>query len=390
MSDGPEAGDTGRRTIVAITGSRGEWGYLRPILRLIDADPDLDHAIVATNMHLLSEFGMSVHEIERDGFVVAERIHMTFDGYTAATMTKSLAVFLLELPGVLERLRPDVLLLAGDRGEQLMAAIAGAHLGIPVAHIQAGELSGNVDGIVRHAITKLAHLHFAANEQFAERVRRLGEQPFRIHATGAPLVDELVAGPVTSREELDRRYRIAPDTPFVLAVQHPVTEEEGDAGRQAAVMLEALVELDLPTFFVYPNSDAGSDLIRAELDRLRRPGFRFFRNLPREDYLGLMAAAATMVGNSSSGIMEAPTFGTPAVNVGRRQIGRLQAANVINVPFELGALSDALRRATSAPFRAQAAAAVNPYGDGHASARIVDVLKHVKIDRELLDKEMEY
>ena len=178
----------------------------------------MDYSLIVTNMHLLPEFGFSVREIERDGFRVDERIYMTFDGYTAATMAKSLACFLLELPTALQRIKPDVLLLAGDRGEQLMGAIAGAHLGIPVAHIQAGELSGNVDGIVRHAITKLAHIHFAANEEFAERVRRLGEQEFRIHVTGAPLVDELVQGTITAPEDLRERYRLTDREPMILAV----------------------------------------------------------------------------------------------------------------------------------------------------------------------------
>src|ERR1700736_4200336 len=214
------------RTIAVITGSRGEWGYIRPVLRLIEKEPSLDYRIIATNMHLLPAFGMSVHEIEKDGFHVDDRIFMTFDGYTAVTMTKSLACLLMELPTALQRIRPDIILLAGDRGEQLMGAIAGLHLGIPVAHIQAGELSGNVDGIVRHAITKLAHIHFAANEDFANRVRRMGEQDFRIFVTGAPLVDELVEGPITDEDELRTKYRLPQRERLVLTVQHPVTEEE--------------------------------------------------------------------------------------------------------------------------------------------------------------------
>lgn len=378
------------RKIVAVTGSRGEWGYLRPILRLIENDPDLDYGLIVTNMHLLSEFGSSVHEIERDGFRVDARVYMTFDGYTGATMTKSLAVFLLELPSVLERLDPDILLLAGDRGEQLMAALAGVHLGIPVAHIQAGELSGNVDGIVRHSLTKLAHLHFAANEEFAERVRRLGEQPFRVFTTGAPLVDELVAGHVTERDDLYQRFRLEPGEPFVLAVQHPVTEEEDRSGEQALATLQALLDVGLPTLIVYPNSDAGSEAIRTQLEKNRRPGVRMFRNLSRADYLSLMKHAEVMVGNSSSGIMEAPSFGTPAVNIGRRQIGRPQGANVINVDHDPVNIAAAIREAMSDEFRERTRDCVNPYGQGDASERIVEILKSVEIDEKLLNKEMAY
>jgi len=300
-----------KRLIAVLTGSRGEWGYIRPVLRLIEQDEQLDYAIIATNMHLLPGFGMSVHEIERDGFRVAERLFMTFDGYNAITMTKSLACLLLELPTVLSRMKPDILLLAGDRGEQLMGAVAGIHMGIAVAHIQAGELSGNVDGIVRHSITKLAHIHFAANEDFANRVRRMGEQEFRIFVSGAPLVDELVKDAVTPRPELQDRYRLNGDDHLILAVQHPVTEEESAAGEQVTETLQALFEVGWPTVFIYPNADAGSELIRGRLATLKRPNVRCFRNLPRQDYLGFMKMASVMVGNSSSGIMEAPSFGTP-------------------------------------------------------------------------------
>ncbi len=377
------------RRIATLTGSRGEWGYIRPILRRIEADPELDYEIIATNMHLLPEFGTSLLEMERDGFRVSEKVYMTFDGYTAATMTKSLGVLLLELPTILERMRPDILLLAGDRGEQLMGAVAGVHLGIPVAHIQAGELSGNVDGIVRHGITKLAHIHFAANPEFAERVRRLGEHDFRIFMTGAPLVDELVQGQVTPEAEMRRKYRLDGER-LVLAVQHPVTEEESAAGEQIAETLHALDEVGWPAVFVYPNADAGSEFIRNQLGRLRRPNIRLFRNLPRQDYLGFMRLADVMVGNSSSGIMEAPTFGTPCVNIGRRQNGRPQASNVLNVGYDRAEIVAAIRTAAAPEFAARAGQAVNPYGDGQAAQRIVDVLKTIEIDQRLLNKEMAY
>jgi GDP/UDP-N,N'-diacetylbacillosamine 2-epimerase (hydrolysing) len=378
------------RTIAVITGSRGEWGYIRPVLRLIEKEPSLDYRIIATNMHLLPAFGMSVHEIEKDGFHVDERIFMTFDGYTAATMTKSLACFLMELPTALQRIKPDFILLAGDRGEQLMGAIAGLHMGIPVAHIQAGELSGNVDGIVRHAITKLAHIHFAANEQFAERVRRLGEHDFRIFVTGAPLVDELTAGLVTTETDLRLRYRLKENERLILTVQHPLTEEESQAGDQVSETINALTEINWPTIFVYPNGDAGSDLIRSRLVKLKRPHIRLFRNLPRQDYLGLMKMADVVVGNSSSGIMEAPSFGKPAVNIGRRQNGRPQALNVVNAGNCKDEIVTAVRVATSPEFVAKARLASNPYGDGTASGKIVKVLKEIEINARLLNKEMAY
>jgi UDP-hydrolysing UDP-N-acetyl-D-glucosamine 2-epimerase len=296
----------------------------------------------------------------------------------------------MELPTALQRIKPDFILLAGDRGEQLMGAIAGLHMGIPVAHIQAGELSGNVDGIVRHAITKLAHIHFAANEQFAERVRRLGEHDFRIFVTGAPLVDELTAGLVTTETDLRLRYRLKENERLILTVQHPLTEEESQAGDQVSETINALTEINWPTIFVYPNGDAGSELIRSRLVKLKRPHIRLFRNLPRQDYLGLMKMADVVVGNSSSGIMEAPSFGKPAVNIGRRQNGRPQALNVVNAGNCKDEIVTAVRVATSPEFVAKARLASNPYGDGTASGKIIKVLKEIEINARLLNKEMAY
>ena len=378
------------RTIAFLTGSRGEWGYIRPILQIIESDPSLDYQIIATNMHLLPQFGSSANEIERDGFRIAEKIYMTYDGYTAITMTKSLASLMLELPTVLQRLKPDIVVLAGDRGEQLMGAIAGLHLDIPVAHIQAGELSGNVDGVVRHAITKLAHIHFAANQEFADRVKKLGEQEFRIFNTGAPLVDEIVNGKFTPEDEIRLKYRLDPQEKVILVAQHPVTEEESEAGNQIEITIEALLEIGWPVLLIYPNADAGSDAIRARLAKLKRPNIRLFRNLSRQDYLGLMRVASVMVGNSSSGIMEAPSFGTPAINIGRRQKDRPQAENVINVNFNKEEIVSAIYKAVTPEFKKIAQTSANPYGDGKSSQRIVDVLKTISIDEKLLRKEMIY
>ena len=374
------------RHICFLTGSRGEWGYIRPLLRVIESDPALSYSIIATNMHLLPEFGMTVNEIEQDGFFVAERIYMTLDGYNALTMTKSLAVLLNELPGALHRLRPDILLLAGDRGEQLMGAIAGTHLGIVVAHIQAGELSGNIDGVVRHAITKLAHIHFAANEEFADRVKKMGEQEFRVFNTGAPQLDELVSGTFTDEPRIREKYRLEEREKFLIVVQHPVTEEEADAHFQIRETLAAVKEINLPVLVIYPNADAGSELIRSEISRAGSGQIRFFRNLPREDYLGLLRLASAIVGNSSSGILEAPSFRLPAVNIGRRQNRRPQAANVLNCGYSRQEILKCMKKAVSDDFRKSLGELVNPYGAGQSAGKIIDVLKTIMIDERLINK----
>jgi GDP/UDP-N,N'-diacetylbacillosamine 2-epimerase (hydrolysing) len=379
------------RKIAFLTGSRGEWGYIRPIIKLIDKDPDMDYQILATHMQLLPEFGMAVNEIQRDGFEVHERLYMTLDGYTNQTMTKSLGILLIELTTSLTRLKPDILLLAGDRGEQLMGAIAGGHLGIPVAHIQAGELSGNIDGIVRHSITKLVHIHFAANIEFAERVKKMGEQEFRVHNVGAPQLDELTSGDYTAEKDLNKQFNFNAQEPILLAVQHPVTEEEDSAAIHINETIEALKATGVKTVMIYPNADGGSSDVRKALQKLKGSNIQLFRNLPRRDYLGLMRRSSAIVGNSSSGILEAPTFGLACVNIGRRQTGRPQAENVINVKnYNTDDIIKAINKALSDDFQKIARKSVNPYGDGQSSEKIYTILKELTIDQHLLNKEMAY
>lgn len=226
------------RRIAVITGARGEYGYIKPVLRKIEKDPDLDYSLVITDMHLLPEFGYSAKEIEKDGFKISERIYSTLDGYTNTTMAKSLGIFLMQIGESFERLRPDIVLISGDRGVQLMAAIAGAHMYIPVAHIQAGEVSGNIDDSCRHAITKFSHVHFAATESYAERVRRLGEQEFRIKVVGAPLLDDLLNQEPPSMGTLEERLRIRIERPLFLVVQHPVTEQAHLSEKQMSETME--------------------------------------------------------------------------------------------------------------------------------------------------------
>jgi GDP/UDP-N,N'-diacetylbacillosamine 2-epimerase (hydrolysing) len=378
------------RKIAIITGSRGEYGYIRPIIKQIEKDPDLDYFVVATNMHPLTEFGYSLEEIKKDKFKIEEKIYNTFDGYNPLTMTKSLAVFLMQLPEVLDRTKPDIILTVGDRGEQLMAAIAGAYMYIPVAHIQSGEVSGNIDGTTRHAITKFAHFHFCANQKFAERVKMMGEQEFRIFVTGAPQIDELVEDTKVKKEEVFEKYHLSREKPLFLLVQHPVTAEYGKEKEQMKATLEAILSFDTQIVAIFPNSDAGNKEIKAMIEKYYNPNFRVFRNLPREYYLGLMKAADLIIGNSSSAIIEAPVFKLPAVNIGSRQQGRLQAENVINVNYNQEEIKQAIKKALSQEFKGQLKNCSSPYGDGKSSERIVKILKEIEINDKLLNKKLTY
>jgi GDP/UDP-N,N'-diacetylbacillosamine 2-epimerase (hydrolysing) len=378
------------RHVLLVTGSRGEWGYIRPILRLIDNSDDLRRSLVTTNMHLFPEFGASRRTILDEGFEPEQEIYMALDGFTGVSMAKSLGVFLMSITDTLARVQPDIVLLAGDRGEQLMTAVAASHVNIPIAHIQAGEISGNVDGLTRHALARYAHIHFASNEDAAERLRRSGEEDFRIHTVGAPQLDELIAEEGAAYEELARRFRLDADAPLVLIVQHPVTEQAAHAGEQIATTLSAVADLGLQSVLIYPNNDAGSSELRAQIDAFRGSWLRVERNVPRHEYAGLLRHASVIVGNSSSGLIEAPSFSLPAVNIGRRQEGRLRSDNVIDVEHEVDAIRSAIQRALSPEFQDGLAGMQNPYGDGRASERIAEILAEIAIDERLLYKRLTY
>ena len=380
------------RHIAVITGGRMTYGYSRPVMRKIEQESGLRYSLVVTNQHLLPEFGYSVQEIEEDGMHVTDRIYMALDGYTPATMSKSLGIFLMSATDALVRLKPDLVLVVGDRGEHLMAAIAGAHMNLPVAHIQAGERSGNIDGMTRHAITRFAHLHFASNQDAADRLINMGEQPFRVHLTGAPQLDELVNGQYLPPEEVTRRFELDLKEPVLLATYHPVTEEFTSVAEHMRETLEAIADAGLQTVLIFPNNDAGSGDVRRLIERYKRPFIRIERNLPRVQYAGLMHVASAMVGNSSGGLIEAPCFKLPAVNIGTRQRDRFRGNNVIDVPNDRHQIRTAIEKAVSKEFREFVRQqGDNPYlGDGRVADRIVHILKTVALDERLLKKQIAY
>jgi GDP/UDP-N,N'-diacetylbacillosamine 2-epimerase (hydrolysing) len=378
-----------KRKILLITGSRGEYGYIRPILNLIRQSDTLDYEIIGTNMHLLPEFGDSIAEFVKDGFEVKYKPMMTLSGYTPASMVKSLSVFGLSLVDIITTSNPDFILLAGDRGEQLMAAIAGAHMNIPVAHIQAGELSGNIDGLSRHAIARFTHIHFASNNDAEERLIKSGEQAFRVFNVGAPQIDEFVNGRITDIKSLKKKYR-GIDGQYILFVQHSVTEQHNEAYAQVQLSLKILKNFSLPVIAILPNSDAGSASVIRAMEDNSFINLHMHRNIPREDYAGLMQNALCLVGNSSSGLLEAPSFELPAVNIGRRQEGRFKGLNVIDCNHEYSEIHESIILATSKEFRKSIIGMKNPYGDGSSSEKIISILNNIEINDQLINKKMSY
>lgn len=373
--------------LLFLNGSRGEWGYIQPLVDIC-RDRDIDYSICATNMVLLPAYGSLIKDMREQGYKICDELYMSLEGHNHTSMAKSLAVFLNSFVDTLHRERPNWVILSGDRGEQLMGAIAGAYTYTPVAHIQAGELSGNIDGVSRHAIGKFAHLHFAANTEAADRLRNLGEEEFRIHDVGHPALDPITAGRVGNPVTLKKQHGLTADAPYFLVVLHPVTEDYEQAEGQAQALMDALGEFEQEKVWILSNNDAGAARVREHVLRHRTADIHLFENLPRQDFLGFMQGAECMVGNSSAGLLEAPTFHLPAVNLGRRQHRRVQGTNVINAPFETGAIIDAIRQGCGEAFKNSLAESTNPYGDGHSAEKIIAILKKIPVNDRLLIKRL--
>jgi len=330
-----------------------------------------------------------VREIEADGFAVDARVPIALASDRAAAVAAATASALVGFTEALTRLAPDVVLLLGDRFEMHAAALAALPLGIPVAHIGGGESTeGAIDDALRHSITKLSHLHFVSTARSRRRLVRMGEEPRRVILTGSPALDNLGELTVLSRAELAAETGLSLEPAPLVVTFHPVTLEMATSAGQLAVLLEALDKVKCPVVFTYPGADAGSRAVTEEIERYAetRPDVRVCRHLGTRRYFSLMTHAAAMVGNSSSGIMEAPSFGLPVVNVGSRQGGRVRGANVIDVPPTRDAIVRGIRRALSPAFRRRLRAGKNPYGDGRAAARIVRALRTVTLGETLVRK----
>jgi len=379
-----------KRKICVITGTRADYGIFYPVMKKIKENKSLRLYIVATCMHLMREFGYTLREIEKDGFSIYEKVDISYKEDTGEAMAHSVGMGVIKFAQVFGRLNPDIVILLGDRGEMLSAAVSANYLNIPVAHIHGGEISGHLDGILRHAITKLAHIHFPATHKSARRILKMGEEKSRIHVVGAPALDRILSGDYTHESELLRKYKLEKNEKLILVVQHPVLTQIDFSGRQMEITMEAVIKFELPTIIIYPNADAGGRKMISVIKRYEKFSFiKTYKSIPHKDYLGMLRIASVLVGNSSSGIIEAPSFKLPVVNIGIRQQGRERSTNVIDVPHDREKIEKAIGKALfDKKFREKVRRCKNPYGDGKASERIVDVLSKIKIDRELLQKKL--
>ena len=344
-------------------------------------------------MHLLDSYGSSYKEIEKEGFKISDKIYMALDGYNNFTMTKSMGVLFSSFVDTVMRIKPDWLVLAGDRAETLIASVVGSYCYIPVAHIQAGEVSGNIDGIARHAIGKFSHIHFASNKDASDRLLKLGEQKYRIKLVGAPQLDDLkkIVNSKKKKEKILSDLGIVGVKNYILVVYHPVTEEFSKTKQQFSVLNESLKHFKKNKIWILPNNDAGSTVLKNEIFKNKSSDTFLFENLNRENYLNLLKHADCLVGNSSSGIIESSTFKTPTINIGRRQYKRLRPKNVLDIEeFNVRKIISLIKKSQTKSFRLKIKNIRNPYGDGNSSSKIINILSNTKIDDKLLIKNLTY
>lgn len=376
--------------ILFFTGSRSEWGYIRPILEICKKEK-IKYDLIISNTHVLESFGLSKKEMINDGFKISDEIYMTLDGYNPTTTAKSLGIFATSFSDTLRRIRPDWVLLAGDRGETFMAGVVAAYSNFPIAHIQAGELSGNIDGQARHALGKFSHLHFASNKNSVERLSKLGEQSFRIFNVGAPQLDDLKNSSKIQKAEKKFLGLISKKDKYILSVFHPVTERYEKIKKDFNIYCSALKKLNMKRIWISSNSDSGSLILKNEFNKLRSSNDIVFDNLPRYEYLYLLKHCQFISGNSSSGIIEAATYKKACVNVGRRQNKRDCSKNVIHVKnLSDENLRKAFDKALSKNFQYKLKKIKNIYGNGNSSSSILKVIKNTKIDEKLLTKDLTF
>lgn len=389
--------------IAIFTGNRAEYGLQYPIIKAVDKHPDLEYRLLVSGAHLDSNFGGTLSEIEADGFRVDAEIKIEMDSDSRIATAQAIGSGVLSVSRALEEIRPDIMVVYADRFEGFAAVIAATQMNIPTAHVEGGDLTegGALDDSVRHAMTKLAHIHFTTNEQASNRILAMGEEGWRVHTVGFPAIDLIAEGKFATPDEVIEKLSLDLTRPIVLFTQHSVTTEAEQAAAQLVPSIDAIRRLTaegVQVIITYPNNDAGGRAIIASLaalDKEKIAGLQVHRSLGRNLYHGVLALARnptlriTCVGNSSSGIKETPAFGCPTVNIGSRQQGRLRAGNVIDAGYDADEIVAAVRCCLSDDiFRITARTSPNPYYLGGAGIKVAEVLAKVRLGNILLRKSM--
>jgi GDP/UDP-N,N'-diacetylbacillosamine 2-epimerase (hydrolysing) len=377
-----------KRTVLVITGTRADYGLLRPVMREIEESKKLKLEVIATGMHTLRKHGYTVGEIRKDKFPVVAVVTVG----ERDSMTTALAKEIEGIASYCENKRPDLILVLGDRDECFAGAIVGGHLGIPVAHIHGGDKTGwVVDEYIRHATTKFSHLHFAATKASGDRIKLLGEESWRVSVVGAPGLDELRSLKLRSSTELAEIYGLDPAKPWYVFLHHPASLDKTPLKQQIAPALRAATDLDGEKIILLPNSDSGSEIFAKEIERYRsRSDVHIFNHVPRSDLVGILKYSKLLIGNSSMGIIDASFLKLPTVSIGARQAGRERGSNVVDSGYAESEVVRAIRKARSPAFRARVRKSKSPYGDGRTAVRIVQLIERHIARKDLFAKRLTY
>lgn len=380
-----------KKKIAYISGTRADFGLMTPVLNEIKKSELLDLKLYFTGEHLMAEFGSTMNHVKRY-FPNAVPIRAVFEKDGRIGMAKFTSKLLDKVIDIFDRNKPDLVLVLGDRPEMLSVATACLYLGIPIGHIHGGEKTGTVDEIARHAITKMSHIHFSATKEATLRIEKMGEDDWRINKVGAPGIDVILNEKLPNKDELFRRLNLNPEDRIILVTQHPVSEDISNAGRQMEITMSAVKEFNMPVVVIYPHADAGGKkIIEVIKKEQKNPMFRIFPSLEYKIFLALERETSVWVGNSSGAIIESASFGTPVVNIGNRQHGRLRSGNIIDVGYNKKEIIDAINKSLNdEKYRIRIKAIKNCWGDGKASSRIVSILEKLEITPQLLNKQISY
>jgi UDP-hydrolysing UDP-N-acetyl-D-glucosamine 2-epimerase len=387
------------RKICVVTANRADYSRVKSVLQAIQLHPSLKLQLVVAGSHLVDHYGMTVNEIEKDGFPVSAKVHIEFYGSEPAVMAKSTGLAVMEFATLFNNLKPDIVLALVDRYENFASAVAAAMMNIPTAHIQGGEVTGTIDESLRHAMTKLSHIHFPATDDARERIIKMGEDPCYVFNVGCPATDILLSAPKWSMKEVtqylrseiikEREWSFNPSHPHFLVIQHPVTTEFGSGIQQIQETLKALLKFNHQVFMLWPNIDAGSDDVSRgiRIFKINNPNFPLFilKHTPHKVFINLLRHASCMIGNSSSGIREACYFGIPVVNIGTRQQERERGKNVLDVGYN----SDEIAKAIGEQLEHGSYDSEFVYGDGSAGKKIAEILASVNLSN-IIQKKIQY
>lgn len=380
-----------KRKVVYVSGTRADFGLMVPVLRAIAKSSKLQLLLYATGMHLMPRFGETIKDI-RKLFPGVKRLNATFDGDSGSSMALFSARLLEKFIKEMIKIRPDIIIVLGDRVEMITISLASLYLNLPVAHIHGGERSMTVDEAARHAITKLSSIHFPATKESARRILKMGEEKSRVHVVGAPALDIILREKLPSKKEVGESLKCDLKDRFLLVTQHPVVDEEFSTEKQMDITLDAVEKVGLPAVIIYPNADSGGrEMIKAIENKRKNRQFYIYKNIPYKMFLALERDASVWLGNSSALLLESPSFRTPVVNIGPRQKNRQRGSNVIDVDYNKEEIVKAIKKSLyDKKYLQRIRRTKNPWGDGNTGPRVAKILENVKLDHKLLNKQIVY